>query len=163
MEKNWFKRWELIISAAMVFAVALGAILELREARFQQFEIEKEERRIRFWEEQLSLYKEASDAAATLATASTLEDAREAREKFWKLYWGKLSIVENSSVERAMVAFGNVLEEIEALQEKGEGYKLSALEQPSLDLAHCARASLLSTWKVVEIGEIRICPFPNSR
>ena len=157
MEKNWFKRWELLISAGLVLATVGFGIYELREARVQQIEAEKEERKIRFWEEQVSLYKEATDAAATLATSRNLKDIQAARDKFWALYWGKIAIVETNAFARAMAEFGDKLNKIEELQENGENTDLSYLKGFSLKLARCARESLLSTWEPVTVSDIGRC------
>ena len=53
-----------------------------------------------------------------------------------------------------MIEFGKKLEEIEKLQQDRKWYDLSSLEQSSLILAHCARASPLKTWKVVPFDDL---------
>lgn len=168
MENNWFKRWELIISASMVVVVALvgiGGFLidgyfareEEKLAVKQQIEAEKEARKIRFWAEQFSLYQEATEAAATLATARNQDDLEAARAKFWALYWGKIAMVETNAVAKAMAEFGEKLAGIEERQEKGENPDLSILRGPSLELARCARKSLQSTWNPVKVSNIGKC------
>jgi hypothetical protein len=63
-----------------------------------------------FYEKQFEFYSEASDAVATLATAQmSSKDYVEAREKFYRLFWGRLSIVEDKTVEAKMVSFERLL------------------------------------------------------
>lgn len=97
-----------------------------------------------FLRKQLDLCFAASDAAAALATTADAEKWQSAREEFWRLYWGTLSIVEDTNVEIAMVKFGNRLEELPRTPE----LPANVLQEPSLALAHAARDLILESWKV---------------
>ena len=59
--------------------------------------------------EQLKLCFEASDAAASLVTERNGEKWEIARQTFWRLYHGKLCIVEDSDVAAAMYQLGKVI------------------------------------------------------
>src|SRR6185503_18395844 len=100
------KSWNLapiitIFVAAIPVTVGLTQYYITRQTEFRK----------RFWEEQVALYREATDAAAEIAMAADLKSAELARQRFWKLYWGKLSMIEHKEVERAMIAFGGALSE----------------------------------------------------
>jgi hypothetical protein len=59
-----------------------------------------------FYEKQYHLYAEASEVVATLATEKKdSKDFAEAKQKFYRLFWGQLSIVEDKTVESKMVQF----------------------------------------------------------
>ncbi len=99
------------------------------------------EARKQYLTRQLELYTEATRAAAKLATSN--QDSREfaaAKQRFWELYWGELSMVENAEVETAMKWMGNCLD--------GECGGCFNLERCSLGLAHACRRSLADSWGV---------------
>ena len=146
------KSWNLaplitIIVAAIPVTVGLTQYYLTRQTEFRK----------RFWEEQLVLYREATDAAAEIAIALDLKASATAREKFWKLYWGKLSMVEDKGVERAMVSFGTALGKCEAGTDAEcfgvvEGGTVTELRKAAYTLAHCARFSLAMTWNPAGIS-----------
>ena len=94
-----------------------------------------------FLQRQQELYFTATSAAAKLATLDAGADREAARKKFYELYWGDLSVVEDELVEKAMVQFHLKLEEFEAgTADKPE------LQQKSLELAHACRNSMARGW-----------------
>ena len=123
--------------------IAIGGFLWGMFTYFDAREREAETRRIEamkpYLERQLKLYTEATQIAATLATvtADSIED--KTMQRFWELYWGELALVENADVEKAMVQFGQGLQ---------NGYNKSRLQQLSLELAHACRESLATSWGV---------------
>ena len=60
-----------------------------------------------FFQRELDLYLEACRTAGTLATALNPEDEaiKRAIDRFYALYWGDLSVVEDPLVEQAMIDF----------------------------------------------------------
>jgi hypothetical protein len=147
-----------IIVAAIPVTVGLTQYYMTRQTEFRK----------RFWEEQLALYREATEAAAEIAMAPDLASASAPREKFWKLYWGKLSMVEDKGVEQAMISFGAALGECEAGNEKMcfsvvEGTTPTKLRKASYTLAHCARFSLATTWNPAGIAASVPGAFDSSR
>lgn len=97
-----------------------------------------------FWDSQLELYLQASEAASIVATSTDLEAVSRAEGQFWLLYWGPLAIVEDvgmekkpvAEVERAMIRYGQYIRTnpTERCREK--------MQQLSLDLAHAMRQSV---------------------
>jgi hypothetical protein len=99
-----------------------------------------------YLERQLTLYTEATQSAAILATSSDPDIIEKARQRFWELYWGELAMVENGGlnaieggVEAAMVMFGECL---------NRGCSQSELQPLALRLAHACRDSLAASWDV---------------
>jgi hypothetical protein len=149
------KSWNLaplitILVASIPVTVGLTQYYMTRQTEFRK----------RFWEEQIGLYRDATDAAAEIAMASDLTSAATARQKFWKLYWGKLSMIEHKEVERAMIAFGETLSACEGGKTTScfgvvEGATPTQLRVRAYRLAHCARYSLAMTWNPAEIDDSR--------
>jgi hypothetical protein len=109
--------------------------------RNKEIESASREARKPFLERQQALYFEATSAASKLATLDSGAERDAARKRFYHLFWGELSVVEDELVERAMMSFKDSLE----LYESGEASK-SDLEQMSLALAHSCRDSLARGW-----------------
>lgn len=147
----------------------LIAAIPITAGIFQYYSTRQTEFRKQFWEEQIVLYKEAADAASEIAMSPSLEAASSARSAFWKLYWGKLSMLEDKEVEQAMKSFGARLGECEA--GKGEpcfgerdGSAGTDLRIRSYHLAHCLRFSLLETWNPAKLDDSRdTCPHTEKK
>ena len=114
-----------------------------------------------FYQQQLATYAEAVEAVAILANEnSQTEDYKTARKKFERLYWGRLSLVEDKRVEARMIQFrllllnyegdtttkDRVWSPIDSAWISLRNVTQSALQTASLNLAHDARANTLTTW-----------------
>jgi hypothetical protein len=140
---------------------AVGAVLVFGWGVFQFItaqHVQAETRRIEatkpFLDLQLKLYTEATQVAATIATSTNPADVDKAVKRFWALYWGEMSLVEDTRVESAMVAIKFALEQGKTGQE---------LTQQSLALAHAIRESLANSWGVEQWRDphARQQPTPN--
>jgi hypothetical protein len=97
-----------------------------------------------FYEKQFEFYAETSDAVATLATEKkSSKDYIEARQKFYRLFWGRLSIVEDKTIESKMVILQGLLSNYE---KNNNEVTQSELQQASLQLAHAASKYTISVW-----------------
>ena len=102
------------------------------------------------WEKRLSLYIEATEKAALIATATDDGSRLDAEARFWVLYWGPLAAVEDirpgneqeAVIEKKMVEFGRLLAAKPADRDKGK------LQQASLELAHAVRGSIIPAFDV---------------
>jgi hypothetical protein len=142
-----------ISSMLSAIAVAVGAIVTYYDTANR--ELQKP-----FNDIQLSLCKDASESAATIASlqppssptqADKLQDPwHQARIRFEQLYWGSLAIVENRNVEQKMVAFrkGMLAQETPAPESKREGQPAGSLQVAALDLAHACRDLVSKTWQL---------------
>ncbi len=138
----------MTFESAVKLLSILGAVVTFAWGVFQYVQNEQlqtENRRVEarkpFLERQLKLYTEATQAAATIATSEVQKERAAAEKRFWSLYWGELALVEDKSVEAAMVAFGRGLNERASSQE---------IKNLALRLAHACRNSLAESWGVKE-------------
>jgi hypothetical protein len=144
-----------ILSMLSAVAVGVGAIVTYYDTANR--ELQKP-----FNDIQLSLCKDASETAATIASLQPLsspaplsadglkEPLHQARMRFEQLYWGSLAIVENTDVEQKMVDFrkGVLALETPAIESKREGQLPGSLHVKALDLAHACRDLVSKTWQL---------------
>jgi len=140
---------KILIPALLTLLTLLYGIYQYANSKEQEF-------RKKYWEEQYKLYSDAVDAASTIAMSSDLQSVKEQRELFWRLYWGRLSMVEHRIVEGAMKKYGSVLlryEQIGALPSEDEikGNDPTDLQSAAYELAHAMRKSLAMTWRPVNL------------
>lgn len=125
-----------VLIAAAGFAWGVYQYFDKREREIENARVEATRP---FLERQLTLYTEASQTAAVLATSENAAERAQAERRFWELYWGELALVEDPGVEAAMVAFGRGLN-----AQAGQ----PQLQQLSLRLAGALRDSLAESWGV---------------
>jgi hypothetical protein len=134
------------------FRAQQGEAFRRQESELKRANDAKEQEfRKPFWEKQLHLYFDASEAASTLATSTDKRRIESAQERFWQLYWGPLAVVEDAGldleddkdakVEAAMVAFGNCLDGTDVCDQQEK-------RRRSLILAHTLRESIGKSWDV---------------
>jgi hypothetical protein len=130
--------WKIIIPWALtMLGLALGFVQYLDKAAF--------EARKPFIERQTELVSKAVEAVAVLATSSDDKVWMPAKDTFYQLYWGQLSMVENANVASWMVV---ARRQLEAAVASGEPRPLKSLQNISLCLAHAGRDLVLDAWKV---------------
>lgn len=143
----------------------LIAATGLAVGAWQYWDTNRHQYKKEIWSAQKGLYEKAISAASDIANGENLESVADSRKLFWALYWGNLAMLESRSVETSMVKFGNLLGECETSKNAGcfqpvPGNGRTPLQLAALDLAHCARESLRSTWEPVDIGELAgKCPY----
>jgi hypothetical protein len=134
-----------------------------REAEQKQKEIEAALREARkpFLQRQQELYFEAATQAAKLATLNGGPEREGARKRFYQLFWGEMSVVEDRAVEEEMVKFKQALEAYEAEKSENQQASRSELEQRSLRLAWSCRDSLARGWGYDRgPGNLKAAPTP---
>jgi hypothetical protein len=107
-----------------------------------------------FLEKQLALYFEAAQVLGKMVTITP--DAGEwpgVERRFWELYWSELAMVEDKTVEAAMVEFSRHLFDYNANYKTVASHnpaELENLKRPlygaSLEVAHAMRASITKEW-----------------
>lgn len=151
--KSKLDRFETIIKILQGLAIIVGiwatwyAYKKQNDDRIlqekQNIEQTAKEFRRGFYEKQFQFYSEASDATATLATEEIgSDDYIKARKNFYRLFWGRLSIVEDRTVEGKMVIFERLLRSYESKEKATQ----SQLQQASLQLAHAASKYTIHVW-----------------
>jgi hypothetical protein len=94
-----------------------------------------------FLDRQLTLYIEASQVTAKIATSEDAGEVAAAKKRFWELYWGELALVEDNDVATAMVNFSKAM-----APPDNKAVDPVALRQASLALAGRIRDSLAKSW-----------------
>lgn len=92
-----------------------------------------------FLQIQLELYQEAVRLASVISTSDPSPSRQEDVQNLLRLYWGKLAMVENQEVERAMVSLRDAIKSNKPNQ---------ILQQKTLALAHACRRSLDRSWGI---------------
>ena len=149
----------VVISVAAFFAAqAKESDQRKAEAETRRLELQKREHDERIQNEQAAReslrpflelrqqrYLDAIRAAAVLiaSEAHKPDEVKAAHKRFFELYWGELSMVEDKNVETAMIALAKVIDQ-EAI--KGNDAQLA-----SLNLAHALRDSLIRSWHLAEV------------
>jgi hypothetical protein len=136
------------LSGILAFLIA---ILQWRSQRKSELEARILEAKKPFLDRQFQLYTEATRTTAVLATTEDDDARRDAKKRFWELYWGELAMVENHDVEKAMEAFGAALR---------AGASAEVLARRSLAVAHACRVSLNSAWGIRAWTEGHRSPAP---
>jgi hypothetical protein len=132
-----------LVGSAIAFFVQRGHDLEQR--KIQTEAVERESKKV-FLNKQADFYFETSAVVSRIANSNIVTILPKDAERFWQLYWGELSMVEDLNVEHAMVLFGRSLT---ALQHPGTNEHCAQSRQEiSLILAHCIRESLAKSWGV---------------
>ena len=101
-----------------------------------------------FLKEQLRLCFRASELAATLTSETCTKKWEEARQEFWRLYYGPLCIVEDPDVARAMVNLSDKIPRPEHPRPDQLPIADVELRRASINLAHAARRLILAAWDV---------------
>ena len=143
----------LVVTLAIV-ASGIWAIVEYRAEAVEQRKAQRFEAAMPFLQRQLDLCVEASDAAASLASATNAERIAVARDRFWQLYFGSLHIVEDfgeGSVENRMIGFGKALNQAPADNSELAAMNIDkrGLKSPALDIGKACRALIVKGWQEV--------------
>ncbi len=143
-------QWQVLVTG-LIGAATLGAgIWQFHEDSLRRAENAQFEAREPFLVKQMELCFQASEAASTVASSTNIENWRRAKETFWMLYWGPLSVVEKplsgeqGPVEKQMVVFGKALIPLQ----DSPTLPLKSLEQKSLALAHKCRELIFDSWEI---------------
>ena len=138
------------ITTMSVIVGIVISVLSFKEAKKAEAESRKIEAAKPFLELRQELYLEALKNASILASKNfhTEEEVKEAKKKFAQLYWGQLSLVEERNIEKTMVEVAKEEHILDSVYQS---------QQPTLNLAHLMRESLIKSWGVdtVKVGSVR--------
>ena len=158
---------EKMESSAKLISLVLVAVGILVGA-WQYWDSNRQGYKKEIWSAQKVLYEQAIEAASRISNGDDLASVSEHRKSFWVLYYGKLSMLESPGVAEAMVAFGKILRDCERKKSNScfkpvpNDSRKNPLQNAALDIAYCARASLMKTWQPVDIGKLSgSCSYPK--
>ena len=149
MENNLFKPIGSLIATVSVIAGVVITVMNLKLAREKEAESRKIEAARPFLELRQKLYLDALNNASILASKElhTEEEVKQAKKRFSVLYWGELSLIEESSIEGKMISVAMC----ENLTDS-----ITPTQKASYALAHAMRESLVKSWGVdtAKIGRV---------
>jgi len=138
----------MITTVSVVIGVVI-TVMNLKLAREKEAESRKIEAAKPFLELRQNTYLEALKNASILASKDlhTEEEVIQARKRFSELYWGEISLIEESSIEADMIAIANC----ENLTDS-----ITPTQKASYALAHAMRESLIKSWGVdtAKVGRV---------
>lgn len=121
-----------------------------REQLLEQNKREQEQRAKEYnsmiYRARLDLYQEATDALARFAYAPSTAEAEKASRRFWELFDGKFSIVEDEGVQREMRLCVDFLEEWERCKYGGRNIRENLFANLTYDFSQSCRNSLASAF-----------------
>lgn len=139
------------ITLLLAVAGVIIGVWQYRETNSEQYKKE-------IWSAQKDLFEKAITAATNIANGESIEAVSTDRRDFWRLYWGNLAMLESQNVSSAMVKFGRKLSDCERSKDPVcfpvPGGNSTELQRLALNLAHCARDTLRTTWEPVDIGKL---------
>jgi hypothetical protein len=116
-------RWEFALKLVTATLLIVTAVITVKQYLSQQKQLirqndEAQQQRLKdfnstIYRARLDVYLEATDALSKFAYASNLNEARKAEQRFWELYDGKFSILEDDQAKNEMVLAGDFLVEWE--------------------------------------------------
>lgn len=111
--KSFFDKMDGPIKLLGGLAVAVGIYLSIfqymENSKNQRIEAAREYQKS-FYQAQMAVYAEAVTATSIIATADTASiPYKDHRDKFYALFWGRMSMFEDKCVEAKMVEFRKLL------------------------------------------------------
>ena len=94
-------KWELWLETLTLAGALIAAIWAI----YVYSDTKQKEFYAAFWNKKMELYIGVSEAASILATTESVEEFQKARSIYWAYFYGRLSVVEDESVKRAMQTF----------------------------------------------------------
>lgn len=143
LTEDQYREWNLYLKIFTLLAIIIGGLFAI-----YKFESTKEkEFYSTFWNKKLELYQRTSNAVATMATTSDINEYLIAKSDFLELYYGELSLVESLFVKENMQKFY-----CDLLQVQGSGLNepelpVTKLQQPAYKLSLALHTDLAMSWK----------------
>ena len=109
-------------------------------------EVQSVEAKRPYLERKLAWCEQAVETTARISTSA--DPSQKDIYRFWQMYWGVMGLIENASINSAMVDFGDGLKN-QPTAEEGSNYLpsyLSGMRGKSVALAHACRKELSAEW-----------------
>jgi hypothetical protein len=121
-------------------AIVAGLFAAWQFLRQRRIEVQKP-----FLQKQLDLYNDTISVVGQLYTLNPdSTEWKEADNRFWRLYWAGMPMVEHDDVEDRMVKFGD---ELKAYKREPSWKGRNRLRYRSFNLAHAIRSAIERTWR----------------
>jgi hypothetical protein len=129
--------WLKGIGAVVVIASLVITYLEYRWKRIADKIASEKEYQLRLYEARKPLYGDACRIAANLATGESFDTKGQSLQRFYELYYGELCLVEDTTLEQAMIAYRSQL-----LADLEQGKPSPALRRSALEVAKACQNTL---------------------
>lgn len=136
-----YKSLELWIKTLTLVGVVIGGIW----AAVTYVDIKEKEYYAEFWNKKMELFLRTSKAASTMAITNDLQEFNDARDDFWELYYGELSLVEGACVKKAMIVFSDCVPK-KSIKDK-TALPLDKLSEPAYRLTRRLQEELANAWQ----------------
>jgi hypothetical protein len=149
MENSLFKPIGSLIATVSVVVGVVITVMNLKLAREKEAESRKIEASTPFLKLRQEIYLDALKNASILASKElhTEEEVKQAKKRFTELLWGESSLIEETSIERYLIAIADS----ENLRDS-----ITTTQKASYALAHAMRESLIKSWGVdtAKVGKV---------
>ena len=105
MDANRHNFWDIILKSVTVVTIIFGGGWAL----FEHFDTEEQKVNSTFWNKRMELYLRTSEAAATIAGATTPAEVTKEIREFWQLFHGPMSVIEDGAVKKEMQEFAGLV------------------------------------------------------
>ena len=143
------KIWDAFLKTvtAIIFIVtAIVGVKQYLAQRSQLIEQNRRELNSMVYRTRLELYQDASDTLARFAYAPNTTEADKANRRFWELFQGKFSIVEDEGVREQMKLCIDLLQKWESCKDKDPSVRGDLFANLSYDFSQACRRSLKSAF-----------------
>jgi len=139
MSENQRENIKIILEFVSKIALLVAGIYAI----WQYADIKKREYQQPLWETQIKLFFEVSDLTSRLTNEFESQRWEKDKRRFYELYWGSMILVEDESVEKAMVEFGNRLYDFDQIKEVGDMKKaMEELREYAHNVSYACRNSI---------------------
>jgi hypothetical protein len=131
-------QWDLWLKTLAL----IGAIFAAFWTYYTYKETKQREFYTQYWNHKFTLFEETSKVASTLATTTKADEFHKARERYFELFYGRLSLVEGGGVKKAMEEFAGYIPKNDS-----PPLPVATLEQPAYQLTIELKRELSESWK----------------
>lgn len=164
-----FERWTKTLTLVGAVITLAGAVAGGLWSFYTYHDMKKQELKLytdtkekefytSFWNKKMELFIRTTNAASEMATATSLDAFNEARNDYWEMFYGPLSLVEGPCVKRAMVVFSECVPKIPLTS--SNQLPMHKLQQPSYRLAVRLQEELASSWQS-PFSELKLKDLPE--
>lgn len=168
--QSGLERWTKTLTLAGAVITLAGAVAGGLWSFYTYHDMKKQELKLytdtkekefytSFWNKKMELFLRTTNAASEMATTTSLDAFNEARDEYWEMYYGPLSLVEGPCVKRAMVVFSQCVSK-EPLTSSNQ-LPMHELQQPSYRLAVRLKDELASSWQS-PFSELKLIDRPET-
>jgi hypothetical protein len=152
------ERWTKTLTLVGAVITMAGAVVGGLWSFYTYTETKEKEFYTYFWNKKMELFLRTTNAASEMATSASLESFNKARNEYWEMFYGPLSLVEGPCVKRAMEVFSQCVPKDTLMS--SDRLPMHKLKQPSYRLAVRLKEELASSWQI-PFSELKLINLPD--